>query len=1003
MSRSSPSSRGRVARAPTMIFSGALCFVVGVAAVAVRPAAGQEAPGERAASEYRAHAEVVAARDSGFDFYRAGPYRDDVPRPVDFLGYRLGSLLTPHARMLDYLEALEEAAPDRIVLELYGQSYERRPLVLAFVSSRENLERREEIRSAVRRLTEPRGTTEEAAARIASRTPVVVWLDYANDGNETAALEAAMQVAYQLVAGEGEATRRLREDALVVLNPDHNPESHERHLAWYNAFGIGAADPEAMEHHAPWGMSTNNNHYQIDLNRDGWGLTQMESQALALQVLRWRPQVFVDHHGQTEQYFFPPPMPPVNPELPASHLRWYETFGRGNAAAFDGRGWQYYTRDVFDLHYPGYWDSWPSLHGAIGMTYETDGGGHRGLRWRRQDGTILTFRDGIARHFVASLATVGTAVEHREELLRDFAAFFRGAVERGREGDPARAYLLDARPDPRRTAALAATLLRHGIEVRRTEETVRARSTSHRSGETAIREFPAGSYLIDMAQPDGRAAATFLRRDAPLDSAFVREQIARRARNARRGEKGETEGYEFYDLTAWSLPLAFGVDAHALADLPEVASRPLRPDPDRLAGTGGWAEEIPFPLPEARGGVTVGIGPPAPVGVGESGDGAADPPRARSAYLFRPGTEGALRLLARLLGEGVRVAVATRPLRVAEREFPRGTFVLRTSRNPEALHRRVDELAREAGVEVVAAHTAFASSGPAGPGSESVLGLLAPRIAVAADEGVRTTSYGHTWFTLERRLGYPFTPLRFEALADGALEGYDVLVLPDGSPAAFARGLGEEGSAALEGWIERGGVLVGWGGGAEFAVRNDLSGASLVARVVEEGRGAVDSLVPAERLARIEALPQRREPFPPAVSPTAEPGALQPVPGAILRAELDLTHWLTLGYEGPDLPVLADGDDFLTLSPEGSNPVVFPGEGELGVAGFLWPGNTERLLRGTAHTVAEPLGRGQVILFGGDPNYRLVWRSTTRLFANAVLLGPTLGTAGRAGYRAGGS
>src|SRR5690606_27560660 len=125
---------------------------------------------------------------------------------------------------------------------------------------------------------------------------------------------------------------------------------------------------------------------------------------------------------------FPPPVLPVNQSLPESTVRWMERFGRGNAAAFDEHGWLYYARDVFDLHYPGYWDSWPALQGAIGMTYETDGGGSKGLNFRRDDGTILTFRDGIARHFVASLATTRTAVEHREERLRDFHDFFRSGM-----------------------------------------------------------------------------------------------------------------------------------------------------------------------------------------------------------------------------------------------------------------------------------------------------------------------------------------------------------------------------------------------------------------------------------------------------------------------------------------------------------------------------------------------------------------------------------------------
>ncbi len=964
------------------------------------PAAAQETDPVRPDSGLAA-LRTAASEADPFDFYDRGPYREDVPRPRDFLGYPAGSLHTPHHRAVAYLRALEEAAPARVRVERYGSSYEGRPLVLAFISSGENLERRSEIRRAVQRLAEPRGVTPEAARRLAAENPPVVWLDYGNDGNESANLEAALHVAYQLVAGESDRTRRLREGALVILNPAHNPESHERHAVWQDAFAVGATDDDAVEHDAPWGMSTNNNHYQIDLNRDGWGLAQRESQELAVQVLKWRPQVFVDHHGQTEQYFFPPPTPPVNPALPESHRRWYEEFGRGNARAFDRQGWQYYVRDVFDLHYPGYWDSWPSLHGAIGMTYETDGGGGRGLRWRRDDGSVVTFRDGIAHHFVASLATVRTAVENGERLLRDFAGFFRTAVERGRRGEPARAYALPAGDDPRRAAVLAATLLRHGVEVRRAEEPFRAGGRRHADGETGVRRFPAGTWLVDMAQPDGRAAATYLRADVPMDSAFLREQFAIWQRNARRGEDAPREGFEFYDLTSWSLPLAFGVEAWALDEMPEVPASLLSVPPGRLAGTGGWEQMVPFEVPGLETGVTSVVREPPPVGsdgVGGS-DGAAVPgdARARSAYLVRPDAEGSLRLVARLLGEDYRVVVARRPLMAGGETFPRGTWVVRTDRNPETVHERIRALAREAGVEVTASHTAFPARGETGPGSSGHMAPLhPPRVAVAAGEGISTNGYGHTWFVLERRLAYPFTPLPLDRIGSGALEPYDVLVLPGGWAGGIRSELGPTGLERLEGWIERGGVLVGWGGAAGFAVDAELVEAGLVRREAG-GAGATDSLPAEERLDQIEALSALPEPRPPLVSPTARPGALQPVPGAVLRAELDLTHWLTLGYGSADLPVLAEGDDFLTLSPSGSSPVVFPAEGDLVLSGFTWPGNTFRLLAGAAHSVAERRGAGQVVLFASDPNYRLVWRATGRLFANAVLLGPSLG-AEREGY-----
>src|SRR5215213_615582 len=126
----------------------------------------------------------------------------------------------------------------------------------------------------------------------------------------------------------------------------------------------------------------------------------------------------------------------------------------------------YYSRDVYDLYYPGYYDTWPSLNGAIGMTFETDGGGHRGVLWRRADGTLLSLRDGIAKHFVASLATIDATASRAAERVRDFVAFRQRAVADGRTGALRRVIIAPSR-DPGRAAELVSALLRAGIEVRR--------------------------------------------------------------------------------------------------------------------------------------------------------------------------------------------------------------------------------------------------------------------------------------------------------------------------------------------------------------------------------------------------------------------------------------------------------------------------------------------------------------------------------------------------------
>jgi hypothetical protein len=903
-------------------------------------------------------AAIPLAAQEHFDFYARGPYRAEVQRPAALLGYEPGAFHTNYGNMERVIHAIAQAAPDRVRIMTYGRSEERRTLYLLAVSSPEHIQRLDEIRTTTARLTDPRVTRPADLDALIRDLPVTVWLNYANDGNESAAFEAALHVLWQLAASNEPATLEMLRNAVVLINPAHNPESHERFVSWYNAFGTGVADHAALEHDAPWGISTNNNHYQIDINRDALALTQRESRAAAAAILRWNPQVFVDHHGQTTQFFFPPTALPINQNLPASFRTWMETFGRANAEAFDRYGWQYYVRDIFDFHGTFYWDSWPSLNGAIGMTYETDGGGDLGFNWRRDDGTVVTLRDGIARHVTASLATAETAARHRLERLRDFYEFRRSGMEEARR-EPMKRVVLVPGNDPRRAAELVEVLLRSGIEVGRTTAPFTA-TLAHDylagagGGRAARRGFPAGVYVVDLAQPQKRLAKAILEPSAAVDTEFVREQLARRARNARRGEDGDHEGFQFYDITAWSLPYTFGVEAWWTEDTSTV-------DRQRLTVDGDEGDDLAARI--------------APVG-GVSG-------RARSAYLFPNDRNGAGALAMALLSGGYRVAAALRPVRADGRTYPRGTFVVRVERNGESLHDSIGPWARRYGVEVSAIQSAYPDSGSVGIGGEEVVSLKPPRILVAAGEGVRETDYGALWYVLERAIGVPFTPVRVAALAGMTnLDDYNVLIFPNGAPDRYRRELGEDGVRRLKGWIERGGVFIGWKGGARFAMHRDVAWTSV--RIV----GADDdSTRPDTTAPRDTALTPEQRPGPPLVSPTADSGTTPvAVPGAIFRATLDLSHWLTFGYERDQLPVMVSGDQFFRPSRAGANPVVFTGDSLL-TSGFAWPGNTERLLRNTAWAAVERHGQGHVVLFADSPVFRLMWRSTYRLLMNAMLLG----------------
>ncbi|HEY0944551.1 MAG TPA: M14 family zinc carboxypeptidase, partial [Opitutaceae bacterium] len=411
-----------------------------------------------------------------FDFYARGPYRGTLPRPADLLGYAPGDFYANYGAIERVLRDYA-AKSDRVKLMEMGRTNEFRTMYLLAISSPGNLARLDAIQAANRRLADPRAALNPGELdTLLKRQPIIVWLSYNIHGDEAAGTEAAMQVLYQLLDGNDPVLNTALENVVVLMNPCQNPDGRERFVTWANAHGIGRPETFAYEKTNPWNVQGRYNHYYFDLNRDMLVSSQVESRAAMAAFLAWKPQVSADHHGETKEYFFPPAALPINANLSRLELeKWLERFGRGNAAAFDRHGWLYYVRDVFDVFYPGYWDSWPALHGATGMTYETSGGGKLGRNHRRDDETIQTLRNAIAKHVTASLATIETAAANRVERLRAFRQHFVDALAAGGLGD-VRQFVVPPPRDARRAGELLSVLLRNGIEVRRarTEFTVKA-------------------------------------------------------------------------------------------------------------------------------------------------------------------------------------------------------------------------------------------------------------------------------------------------------------------------------------------------------------------------------------------------------------------------------------------------------------------------------------------------------------------------------------------------
>jgi hypothetical protein len=394
-------------------------------------------------------------------------YRPETPPPSKILGYELGDRFTSHVNIERYILALKESAPDRVRVVPYGATYEGRTLYLVVISDPENISRLEEIRSNIRKLADPRKLKDADAEKIITSTPPIAWLSYGVHGNEASSAEAALNVMYQLASRTDAETGSLLKNCVVVIDPLLNPDGHERYVNFQNVRrgAVPVEDRNAAEHNEDW-PSGRTNHYMFDLNRDWAWLTQAESRARIKAYLEWKPQVHVDYHEMSynSSYFFFPAFKPINKNFPKNTLEWAEIYGKANAAAFDARGWRYWTNETFDMFYPGYGDSWPSLNGSIGMTYEQ--AGSVGVRARRSDETILTLKDRLEHHSATSFATLKATADNRVKRLRDFYTFFKEAISEGSSG-PIKAYVINPEKDPERALKLAALLHDEGVEVYR--------------------------------------------------------------------------------------------------------------------------------------------------------------------------------------------------------------------------------------------------------------------------------------------------------------------------------------------------------------------------------------------------------------------------------------------------------------------------------------------------------------------------------------------------------
>ena len=863
-----------------------------------------------------------------FNYWPNPDYDPAIPTIEDVLGYQPGDRITWHKDVVRYFEALAAAAPDRMQITEYARTWENRELIYAVLSAPANIANLGNVKAGMQRLAAAEVTDEESAEQIIATQPAITWLSYGVHGNEISSTDAAMLTAYHLLASRGDArVAGIMNDTVVVIDPMQNPDGRDRFIhSFEQAEGlVPDSDRLAAEHDEPW-PGGRTNHYLFDMNRDWFIQSQPETQGRTRAMLEFYPVAYVDAHemGSDGTYFFAPEAIPYNPHLAEEQQASLQLFGRNNARYFDLFGIDYFTREVYDAFYPGYGASWPSYFGGIAMTYEQ--ASTRGLVFRQYDGNEVHYRETVRNHFVTSMATAETVQANREKFLTDFYDYRVSAIEEGGDED-VRAYIIPAQNDQAAADKMAGLLSRQDVRVNRALDSFSA----------CGQDYAAGSYVIRTDQAAKRFIRTLLDVDVPMETDFLLEQERRRAENL---------PDEIYDVTAWSLPLMFNIDMDTCNRIPSGDFE--------QAGTELFQPGV------VRGGQAI------------------------VAYIIPWGEASAVRFLSGALRSGLAVKSNDKAFTNIGNDYPAGTLIIDVADNSEGLFNTVSELAAKTGADVIAANDSWVTDGPSF-GSANVVRFNNPRIAMAWDEPTTAYSAGNTKFVIERQFDFPVTPIRVDRLRTADLSRYQVLILPLMSGAGYNAALGESGIENLQGWVRRGGVLIGLGNATRFlsdpavdllSVRRERAVVEVEDQKEEEEEEA--TTVEGQYLTELEEYQDQ------VVALEDDPDA---VAGVLVRADTHPEHWLSAGV-APVLNVLVRGTDVYTpiRINDGVNVVRFQGPDDLLASGYIWDEN-RRQLAYKPFVIQQSQGAGEVIAFTQDPTVRAYLDGLNIILMNAIFRG----------------
>ena len=903
-------------------------------------------------------------------------YIDSVDHPNKFLDFDYATRVATPEQITSALQSWADQS-DRLKVIEYARSHENRPLQAVFISSPENLKNLNSIKDKISQLADARNTNDRKAKTLNNELPAVAWMAYSIHGNETSGADAALGVIYHLIASKDDDILELLDDMVIIVDPLMNPDGRARfakNLEQYRGTAPNY-DDQSLIHTGDWPYGRTN-HYYYDLNRDWVYLTQPETQGRVALINEWKPQILVDAHemGAQDTFMTGPAREPINKNLDYDLIKWGNVFAKDQGNEFDRRSWRFYTGEWHEDLYPGY-SFYVSFRGTLGILYEQSRMAEDGVR--RPEGTIQSYKESVHHQFVSTMINLDTLKNNSKAMYKDYWDGRKYNVSNNSKYSN-RSYVVLATDNKGRLNALSEKLIAQDIEIYKNEKPINVTNALKQNG-TTVSEYtiPSGSMIIPNNQPEAPLISAILEFDAEIDDEVLIEEKQKRIKNG---------SSIMYDTTAFNFTMMFGLPAITVPQELKAGLKEWTPSPEILEVNEDaiiWAV-----------------------------DGKDD----RS-----------VAFAARLLELNIQVRVIDKKSTLSGHVLSRGSVAVIAMDNPTSnnLHEIIKTVATDLNISVVSIESGFGPKELPDWGGRHFRLLKKPQIAILSHAGFSSYDVGVSWWSLDHHLGIRHSQLNSSLTGYGDLRRYNTIILPSGNP-----DLGDYAKKMLMDWVKQGGTLIANNRSTRSIISNDGMGSvkSLSATFDKSKSYNIDLMREIYSIEENIDISNANEnkvdteikyPWESSdVNYSKEQlemrdkwqSTLMPS-GAIVSARADTEHWLTFGAEDVvpvlygNYPILMTGGNSQAALRIGElipnkdsdtktiNWSQVPSGYDLNVrmSGLVWPEASQRIAN-SAYLTREKVGKGQIILFSGEPNFRGSARGTNRLWLNAVIYGSGLGT-----------